>query len=334
MRPAAGRRRRCLLDPEDLLQRRDPTSSCSGVGSLVAQWRWISRPGVWKASARGSPWWRSLQANISTAIEAPPRPTPARAAALGLSTSRSSRTVPPAESSIIGTIRLEPQRSCSFGHRGDVVDPALVGGDRLVLDAVVGGEVAVASADQRRHRPDRLHDPLAQRRRPAPACAAARWRRASPRPRRAPAGPRTAAAPTGRRRRASGSTAIASASFIGPRRPGTFATRPGSQLRLALGGDFDPAVAVADRRRPVGRAVDQQPVAEGHAAEAELLRLVRSHAPTIGDRPLAGKRRRAPSPVHSTPSFPLFATDPAGGPQSRPPAGLSALPGFSLGSRL
>ena len=92
-----------------------PTSSCSGVGSLVASWRWISRPGVWKASASGSPWWRSLQANISTASEAPPRPTPARASGPGLSTSRSSRTVPPAESSIIGAIRLEPQRSCSLG---------------------------------------------------------------------------------------------------------------------------------------------------------------------------------------------------------------------------
>ena len=34
---------------------------------------------------------------------------------LGLSTSRSSSTVPPAESSIIGAIRLEPQRSCSLG---------------------------------------------------------------------------------------------------------------------------------------------------------------------------------------------------------------------------
>src|SRR4029453_963651 len=65
-----------------------PTSSCSGVGSLVARRRWISRPGVWNASASGSPWWRSLQANISTASEAPPSPTPARAALLGRSTSR------------------------------------------------------------------------------------------------------------------------------------------------------------------------------------------------------------------------------------------------------
>jgi len=32
-----------------------PTWSCAGVGSLVATRRWISRPGVWNASARGSP---------------------------------------------------------------------------------------------------------------------------------------------------------------------------------------------------------------------------------------------------------------------------------------
>src|SRR5262245_9393752 len=92
-----------------------PTSSCSGVGSLVAISRWISRPGVWKASARGAPWLRSLQANISTASEAPPRPTPALASGPGLSTRRSSRTEPPTERIIIGAIRLEPQRSCSLG---------------------------------------------------------------------------------------------------------------------------------------------------------------------------------------------------------------------------
>ena len=101
-----------------------PTSSCSAVGSLVAISRWISRPGAWKASASGAPWLRSLQANISTASEAPPRPTPARASGPGLSTRRSSRTVPPTERIIIGAIRFEPQRSCSLGTEAGSSSPA------------------------------------------------------------------------------------------------------------------------------------------------------------------------------------------------------------------
>ena len=92
------------------------TSSCSGLGSLVAQRRWISRPGVWKASASGSPWWRSHQAKASTASEAPARPTTGagRVARLARPGARAA-IVPTADISIIGTIRLEPQRSCSLG---------------------------------------------------------------------------------------------------------------------------------------------------------------------------------------------------------------------------
>ena len=56
-----------------------------------------------------------------------------------------------------------------LGHRRRVLDPLLVGGDRLVLDPVVGGQVAVAEGDHGRHRPERLHDPLAQRRARHPA---------------------------------------------------------------------------------------------------------------------------------------------------------------------
>ena len=51
-----------------------------------------------------------------------------------------------------------------LGHAGRVVDPLLIGGDRLVLDAVVGGEVAVHQGDDGGQRADRLHDTLAQSR--------------------------------------------------------------------------------------------------------------------------------------------------------------------------
>ena len=138
----------------------------------------------------------------------------------GLSTNRSSRIVPPAESSIIGATRLEPQRSCSLGTVAGVLDPLLVGGDRLVLDPVVGGQVAVGEGDQGRHHADRLDDALAQRR-----AGAMRRRRTVVATRVAPIAPSTRGSSKGRRAagiraRTSGSTAIASASLIGPRRPG------------------------------------------------------------------------------------------------------------------
>ena len=64
--------------------RRPRPRAARGSAPWSRRRRWISRPGAWKASASGSPWWRSLQANISTAIEAPPSPTPARAIGPGL----------------------------------------------------------------------------------------------------------------------------------------------------------------------------------------------------------------------------------------------------------
>src|SRR6202012_1289985 len=50
-----------------------------------------------------------------------------------------------------------------FGDRGDVLDGLLVGGDRLVLGAVVGGEVAVGEGDHGGDRADRLDHALAGR---------------------------------------------------------------------------------------------------------------------------------------------------------------------------
>src|SRR6202012_2268419 len=48
-----------------------------------------------------------------------------------------------------------------FGDRGGVVDALLVGGDRLVLGAVVGGEVAVGEGDEGGDDADRLDQALA-----------------------------------------------------------------------------------------------------------------------------------------------------------------------------
>ena len=209
-------------------------------------------------------------------------------------------------------------------HRGDVVDPLLVGGDRLVLDPVVGGEVAVHQRHHRRHRADRLDQALAQRPRPAPACAAARSRaRVAPTAastRQFSKGSRAA----GSRRRASGSTAIASASFSGPRRPGSRATSFGRQLGLALGGDLDLPVAVAHRGGPVGRPVDQQPVAQRHPSEPQPLSVFRGHAVTLGDAAIADAAARQPERYrgrrvqsHSAPSPPCVS------PGRRPPVQAS-----------
>ena len=217
----------------------------------------------------------------------------------------------------------------------------LVGGDRLVLDAVVGGEVAVAERDHRRHQADRRAIDLAQRCCPRPprssevapeaAATAART-----------GGPRTAAAPQAAAAGPAGSTK-ASARFSGPRSPGTSPTSPGASagLRSEATRSRRPS---PHRRGPGGRPVDQEPVAQGHAAEAELLRLIGGHTPTIGTcvRPLSAlgrqrtnaEMRRASSPVHSTPSLPPVCNTPDRSPQSRSPAGVVGSPWLSLVSRL
>ena len=80
------------LGAEDLASAATPTSSCSGGGLLVARRRWISRPGVWKASAsvaRGCGRSRRRAQRRSRPRRARP---PARASGPGLLDRRSSRT--------------------------------------------------------------------------------------------------------------------------------------------------------------------------------------------------------------------------------------------------
>ena len=158
-----------------------------------------------------------------------------------------------------------------FGDRGDVLDPLLVGGDRLVLDAVVGGEVAVHQRDERRGS------------RRSPGAGPRGSRVAGPR-RRMQAGDRQGrgggdedarvlegqagrAHPPAHQRQHQHRLG----EFDRAAQAGDLGDEVRDQLRLAFGGDFDRAVRAADRGGPVGRAVDQQAVAQRHPAEPQLL---------------------------------------------------------------
>ena len=364
MRPAAAGPRRPRRDSTRRISAiaASPTSSCSAVGSLVAQWRWISRPGVWKASASGSPWWRSDQANISTASEAPPRPTPARSAAPGSSTRRSSSDGAGGGEQHHRHDQVGAAAVVLFGHAGDVGDPLLVGGDRLVLDAVVGGEVAVHQGDQRRHRADRLHQPLAQRAGAQGAAQQPGQPPASRRPRRAPAGPRTAAAPTAaaaapaaappsprpvspaRAARARGRPGPAPAPACAPRRPRSGRRRSRTAAAQWVGPWISSPLrsAIPPSRSgsrfsfsPVPFSLIPETIRGAGVPSAELLRFVTQRVTNLNRSSGVGRRgtlrgRRAQS--ISAPSPPCVNPRPET-PSPGPRPELSALPGSSLECR-
>ena len=125
-------------------------------------------------------------------------------------------------------------------------------------------------------------------------------RRSRRRTRRSSKGSRAA----GIRRRTSGSTAIASTSFSGPRRPGTRAASFGASSGLRSEATSTSPSRSPHRGRPVRRPVDQQAVAQGHPTESQLLLAHSSDDRDVpaaaGDRPLedrgggtsrAGRRR-------------------------------------------
>ena len=298
-----------------------PTSSCSGVGSFVARRRWISRPGAVEGlGERGA--------------------VVAIAPGEHLDRQRGAAEADPGAGHRPGALDQPLEQHGAAGreqhHRGDevraaavvllgdagrVLDPLLVGGDRLVLDPVVGGQVAIGEGDHRR----------APRRSPAPApraaprrggaCAAASsppgWRRSPPRP----AGPRREAAPTGSRRRTRGSTAIASASFSGPRSPGSRAASFGASSGLrseATSISPDGSRTAAAQwvgpwiRRPLRSAI---PPSRSFSSAID---------PTIDDRIRREWRaQRSVAALRAATEFPPDSLlDPAGGPQSRPPAGV------------
>ena len=191
--------------------------------------------------------WRSDQANTSTATAALPSPTAASAAG-PRRPARRAATFPTAAAASIGVTRCEPQRSCSLSCVGGV-RVALVAGDRLVLHAVVRGQVAAAQRHQRGHHAHAAPPPPRGPTRARARRADGLRRRA----RAAPIAPSVRASCIGSRaagsaRLTSGITAIASASLITPRTPGIALGHAAAQARLAPRGHLD--LAGVGRARP------------------------------------------------------------------------------------
>ena len=260
--------------------RRRPTSICSGRrlagGEHAAGSRGRRACTAWPTAEPGL---RSAYAKTSTAAETAPVPAAAlrdRARAFDQA------------------LRRDLPGDRERQHRADQVRAAalvllrrvvrveralLVGADRLVLDAVVGGEVAVAKGRQRRdHAKQRDHRLAGCVRRPPPS-SAARQRRASP----LAAAVATAAAITRRssngsraertRERAIGTTAIASASRSGPRRPRNLA-QPALARRSASARRRPRSSRPAPARRPprrVGRGSAGRCAAPSRRGEAAWL---------------------------------------------------------------
>ena len=125
------------------------TSSWSALGSLVVNSRCISMPGRRSVRASGWSWWRAIQENSSIAV--PMLTSPAMKVASGLRSwpaARSTRLVATLVT-IIGAMRLEPQRACSLSAVGRIA-AALVGRHALVLGAVVPRQARVAQEQQDR----------------------------------------------------------------------------------------------------------------------------------------------------------------------------------------
>ena len=101
----------------------------------------------------GSRWLRSDQANISTEAATPASVTATPATGPRAPSTERTITFPAMVEISIGATRLEPQRSCSFAVIGRVL-ALLVARDRLVLHAVVGGELGVAQRERRGRQPE------------------------------------------------------------------------------------------------------------------------------------------------------------------------------------
>ena len=199
--------------------RRAPPRAGRSSGSRVPSARWSSWPGRRRACARRVSAWRSDQAKTSTAAAIDDSATAAFGAGPGRPSSRRTSDGPGHVRDEHRRQRFEPQRSCSFAASA-ASRVLLVGGDRLVLDAVVGGQLAAAQREQRGREqrappPPRSPGPRgrdgAARSRPPPR----------PPPRRSPGRPGRAVAPPAARALTSGITASASARRASPRAPGT-----------------------------------------------------------------------------------------------------------------
>ena len=261
-----------------------PTSSCSAVGSRVANSALDRvRRRAWTARPSGESGLRSASTKVSTDSDSPATAADAAGQAARAARAAGRRSSwPAAEKNSIGAIRFEPQRWCSLARAARIAAPAR------------SRRSPCARRRGRRRGRSRSARPAPGRSRSSPSrpsrsgvtacpCRGSGCRRGAGdrgaddlrRPRTA-AGPR--AAPSGR----SGS----------PRRPrrgasgraGTGPWRSGCRRSRACGPEatsIDPSGA-ARRGAPRGRPVDQQAVAHGHAAEPELLRLRRGGPPLAG----------------------------------------------------
>ena len=164
-----------------------------------------------------------------------------------------------------------------LGRVARVVGVLLVGADRLVLDAVVGGEVAAAQGDERRARA-RARRAAASPPTPRVRRRSADRRRPRPRHRGEHGGVLEGQARLGQRalderdhghRLAQADHAAHAGDALAHDRARA-AWGPRRRAMRAVGG--------AHGRRPVRRAVHEQAVAQRHAAEAQLLRPSRSSA--------------------------------------------------------
>src|SRR5829696_7211596 len=156
-----------------------------------------------------------------------------------------------------------------LGGVARVVGPLLVGGDRLVLDAVVGGELAAAQREQRRDDREERGDRLAAR----PAEPLLRER-----PGQRGAGRDADDGEVLERQPRGGQRALDErdhgqrlAEAHDPAHAGDVVGA--AQAGLAPRGDLDLARGRAHGRRPVRRPVHEQPVAQRHPAKAQLLGL-------------------------------------------------------------
>ena len=165
-----------------------------------------------------------------------------------------------------------------LGGVARVVVAGLVGGDRLVLDAVVGGDVAAAQRDERGHERERGHaaspptPPRARLRRAAPPTEA--HGRGGQHPALLEGQPRLGQRALDER---DDDHRLAEAHDAARARHALDAPL---QARLAAGGDADRAVAAPHGGGPVRRAVHEQAVAQRHAAEAQLVLRERRQAPS------------------------------------------------------